>query len=152
VEGALFYAVRDVPAVSGIVRRHIKRGFTMTINASRRSASVTVKKLTSKELETVLRQRASDLGYKVRKARPCSIDRCDYFMLIDPDGITLGRYELATIGAFFDSRFDKEVLGRACVERMKSIVLETEKILRALGQADRIPYFREKFTRLARSA
>jgi hypothetical protein len=28
VEGAATYAVRDIPAVSGTVRRHIKRGFT----------------------------------------------------------------------------------------------------------------------------
>jgi hypothetical protein len=50
VEGALVYAVRDVPAVSGIVRRLIKRGFTMTINTSLRSASTAVKKLRSKKV------------------------------------------------------------------------------------------------------
>jgi hypothetical protein len=33
VEGATTYAVRDLPAVSGMVRRHIKRGFTMKTKA-----------------------------------------------------------------------------------------------------------------------
>src|ERR1035437_4630149 len=40
VEGATTYAVRDIPAVSGIVRRHIKRGFTMSIKSPTTKAKV----------------------------------------------------------------------------------------------------------------
>src|ERR1700674_3039759 len=40
VEGATTYAVRDIPAVSGIVRRPIKRGFTMSIKSPTTKAKV----------------------------------------------------------------------------------------------------------------
>jgi hypothetical protein len=56
VEGALVYAVRDVPAVSGIVRRHIKGGTQMSINASLRSASATRKKRKTKEVVQLVKR------------------------------------------------------------------------------------------------
>jgi MinD-like ATPase involved in chromosome partitioning or flagellar assembly len=40
VEGATTYAVRDIPAVSEIVRRHIKRGFPMSIKSPTTKAKV----------------------------------------------------------------------------------------------------------------
>jgi len=41
VEGAATYAVRDLPAVSGMVRQHIKRGFTMkTIREAKEAEKV----------------------------------------------------------------------------------------------------------------